>query len=211
MSEKTLELKVGIFIFIGIILLFIIVFSIGKIYVFQPGYRISVLFNFAGGLSAAAPVRLAGVEIGEVDNIKIFYDEEISTTRIEVLTWIKKDVRIEKNSIVRVNALGLLGEKYLEIMPGSKESGFLEEGGVLTGEDPIMMDVLAGELKALADSTAVIMGRLERGEGTIGKLLVEEKIYNDLELLVEDIRKHPWKLFHKTKDKNHKTKEKKKR
>ena len=61
-EDKNFELKVGIFVFIGIVMLFIIVFSIGKVYIFQPGYHIRVLFNFAGGLGDAAPVRLAGVD-----------------------------------------------------------------------------------------------------------------------------------------------------
>jgi phospholipid/cholesterol/gamma-HCH transport system substrate-binding protein len=201
LDDRGFELKVGIFVFIGIIILFIIVFSIGKIYLFQPGYRIKVVFNFAGGLSDAAPVRLAGVEVGEIDTIDIYFDEEAKRTRVETLAWIRKDVAIEKNSIARVNTLGMLGEKYLEIIPGSRESGVMEEGDMLIGEDPIMMDELAEDLRDLSDSAGVIMGRLERGEGAIGKLLTEEKIYNDLEAFVEDLKRNPWKLFRKTSDK----------
>ncbi len=198
---KNFELKVGVFVFIGIIMLFIIVFSIGKIYLFQPGYRMRVLFNFAGGISDAAPVRLAGVDVGEVDNIKIFYDEEMLRTRVEVIAWIKKNVKIEKDAVVRVNTLGMLGEKYLEIIPGTRDAGFVDEGGILIGEDPIMMDQLAEDLKDIADSAGVVMTRLDRGEGTIGKLLAEDTIYVELEAFVKDIRRNPWKLFRKTSEK----------
>jgi len=59
-------------------------------------------------------------------------------------------------------------------------------------------------MREMADAAGVVMARLRDGEGTIGKLLVEEKIYNDLEVLVDDIKRHPWKLFHKTKKKNNK-------
>lgn len=201
MVERNFELKVGIFVFIGIILLFIIVFSIGRIYIFQPGYRIKVFFNFAGGIADAAPVRLAGVDVGEVDEITIFYDREMMRTRVEVLTWIKKDVAIEKDSAVRVNTLGMLGEKYLEIIPGTREAGFVEEGGILIGEDPIMLDELAGDIKTLADSAGNVMGSIERGEGTVGKLLTDETIYNNLEEFTSDIKRNPWKLFRKTKEK----------
>jgi len=201
MEERNLELKVGIFVFIGIVILFVIIFSIGKIYIFQPGYRIRVLFNYAGGLSEAAPVRLAGVDVGEVDDITIFYDNEISRTRVEVLAWIKKDVKIEKDSIIRVNTLGMLGEKYLEIIPGTESAGFVEVGGMLIGEDPVMLDELAGDLKDLADSAGAVMSRLERGEGTIGKLLTEDAVYNNLEEFTDDIKRNPWKLFRKTAEK----------
>jgi len=199
-DEKNLELKVGVFVFIGIIMLFIIVFSIGKIYLFEPGYKIRVLFNFAGGLGDASPVRLAGVNVGEVNDIRIFYDESIMRTRVEVVAWIKKNIAVEKNSIARINTLGLLGEKYLEIMPGSQDSGIVEENGILIGEDPIVMDELAEDLKDLADSAGVVMSRLDRGEGTIGKLLTEDGLYNEVEAFVKDIRAHPWKLFMKGKE-----------
>lgn len=199
-EEKSLELKVGIFVFIGIALLFIMVFSIGKIYIFQPGYCVKVLFNYAGGVSEAAPVRLAGVDVGEVDKIRIYYDQEIMRTRVEVAAWIKKDVKIEKDSAVRVNALGMLGEKYLEIIPGSQDAGFVEDGGMLVGEDPVMLDELAEDLKDLADSAGAVMGKLERGEGSVGKLLTEDKLYRDLEEFVNEIKRNPWKLFRKTKE-----------
>ncbi len=197
MEERGLELKVGAFVFIGIVLLFTIVFSIGKVYVFQPGYRIRILFNFAGGIADAAPVRLAGVDIGEVDRIKIFYDDQILKTRVEVLTWIKKRIKIEKDAIARINTLGLLGEKYLEIVPGSHDAGFVEPNGTLIGEDPVMIDELAGDIKNLADSASVVMGKLERGEGTLGRFLTDDSIYVGLEEFVNDIKKHPWKLFRK--------------
>lgn len=200
MEERGFELKVGIFVFIGIVVLFTIVFSIGKIYIFQPGYSIRVIFNYAGGIADAAPARLAGVDVGEVEGINIFYDEEIMRTRVEVLVWLKKNVKIEKNAIVRVNTLGMLGEKYLEIIPGTEETGFVEANGILIGEDPVMLDELAEDLKDLADSAGVVMSKLERGEGTIGKLLTDDTIYKNLEEFTEDIKKNPWKLFRKTKE-----------
>ncbi len=212
MEEKGFELKVGIFVFIGILILFIIVFSIGKIYIFQPGYRIRTLFNFAGGLSEAAPVRLAGVDVGEVDKITIYYDKDMNKTRVEVLTWIKEDVQIERNSVVRVNTLGMLGEKYLEIIPGTRDSGFVEEYGVLVGEDPVMLDEVACDLKDLASSATAVMKKLEQGEGTIGKFLTDEAVYNNIEEFTDDIRRHPWKLLRKTKEKpKNKTKKKSRR
>ncbi len=200
MEDKSFELKVGIFVFIGIVILFIIVFSIGKIYLFQPGYNIEVFFNFAGGIGDSAPVRLAGVDAGEVKDITIFYDTQMKMTRVKLEVWIKKMVNIEKDSVVRVNTLGMLGEKYLEIIPGTREAGFVEEGGFLIGEDPIMLDELAGDFKELADSAGTIMSRLERGEGTIGRFLTDESVYNNVEEFTADIKKNPWKLMRKGKE-----------
>lgn len=201
MVEKNFELKVGIFTFIGIVVLFIIIFSIGEVYVFKSGYNLRIVFSFANGITEAAPVRVAGVEVGEVEDINIFYDKEAKKSRVEILVWIKEDTQIEKDARACINTLGLLGEKYLEILPGSREAGLLAGGNTLIGEDPVIMDDLTKNMKELADSAKVVMSRLQSGEGTIGKLLTEEKIYNDLEIFVEDIKNHPWKLLHKTKEK----------
>ena len=51
----------------------------------------------------------------------------------------------------------------------------------------------------------MIFGRLERGEGTLGKLLVDEKVYDDMEDFVGDIKANPWKLLHKTSDRKKKS------
>ena len=73
-ESKAFELKVGLFITAGILIFFIIVFSIGDVYLVRKGYHINVVFGFANGITEAAPVRLAGVNVGQIDKIDIFYD-----------------------------------------------------------------------------------------------------------------------------------------
>lgn len=218
MESKPLnfEIKVGIFVFLGILIMFIIVFSIGEFYILKPMYNIKVLFGFANGIAMGAPVRLAGVNIGEVEDISVFYDTKLQQTRVMLVAKIKKQAKIEKNAICRINTLGLLGEKYLEITPGTVEAGFLEDQEAVVGDDPVPMEEitetmqeLSENAKAITESTTVVLGRLERGEGTIGKLLVEEKIYNDLQEFVEDIKEHPWKLLVKQRNKRKEQEDKK--
>jgi phospholipid/cholesterol/gamma-HCH transport system substrate-binding protein len=198
MKPISFEVKVGIFILIGFIFLFIMIFSIGEIYLFKPGYRIKVLFNFANGIAMNAPVRLAGIEVGEIDNIRIYYDTGEERTKVELTAWIKKEVDIEEDSKAVINTLGLLGEKYLEIFPG-KSKRFLEDGSVLVGTDPISAENMTMELKKVLDSATVIVERLKNGEGTIGRLLTDDSIYENLEAFTEDIKENPWKLMHKPK------------
>ncbi len=203
MSTRTIELKVGIFILIGITIFFIIVFSIGDIYFIKPGYRVKILFNFANGLAESAPVRLAGVNVGQVEGIDIIYDKD-KRSKAVVSTWIKSDAKVEADSEITINTLGLLGEKYIEIFPGTPGAAILSNGDTVTGHDPISMEKITENLKDLSDSVTVIVGRLKKGEGTIGKLLVEDVVYNDLKSTAvnfrdfsDDIKKHPWKLLSK--------------
>ncbi|MCM8781948.1 MAG: MlaD family protein [Candidatus Omnitrophica bacterium] len=210
MESKPLsfEIKVGIFVFLGIVIMFVIVFSIGEFYILKPMYKIKVLFGFANGIEVGAPVRLAGVDVGEIEDIKVYYDPQLQQTKVLLLAKLKKEARVEKDAVCKINTLGLLGEKYLEISPGTATAGFLSDQEAIMGYDPIPMEEVTKTMKELSDtakavteSAKVILERLENGEGTIGKLLTEEKIYNDLQAFVDDIKKHPWKLLIKEKEK----------
>ena len=80
-ENKVFELKVGIFIAVGILLFFIMVFSIGDVYLIKKGYTVDIIFNFVNGIGENAPVRLAGVNVGQVEKIKIFFDEKETKTK----------------------------------------------------------------------------------------------------------------------------------
>ena len=199
MKAISFEVKVGIFILMAVIILIGMIFSIGDIYFIKRGYHIKVLFNFANGIAMNAPVRLAGIEVGEVDGIDIYYDTGEKRTKVELSTWIKsKEYRIEEDSKAVINTLGLLGEKYLEIFPGRSETT-LDEGSALVGTDPVSTENMTMDIKELLDSFKVVMERLERGEGTIGRFLTDESVYDNIEAFTEDIKRNPWKLMNKPK------------
>ncbi len=199
MKAISFEVKVGIFILIGFIILFVMIFSIGEVYFFRPGYHINVTFNFANGIAMNAPVRLAGIEVGEVDNIRIYYDTNEERTKVELSAWIKRDVSIEEDAEAVINTLGLLGEKYLEVFPG-KSKRFLADNSVLAGIDPISTENMTIELKKLLDTLVTVAERIEKGEGTVGRLLTDDSLYQNLEDFTADIKKNPWKLMNKPRD-----------
>lgn len=193
------EVKVGIFILVGFVILLLMIFSIGDIYFIRPGYHIKVAFNFANGIAKSAPVRLAGIDVGEIDDLKVYYDSKEQKTKVELSAWIKRnDILIESDARVVVNTLGILGEKYLEIFPG-KNKDFLKDGAVLSGKDPVSMEDMTSQFKQLADSFTVVMDRLKNGEGTVGKFLTDDSIYNNLEEFTADIKANPWKLMNRPK------------
>ena len=197
-EERNFELKVGLFIAVGILIFFVIVFSIGDVNFVKTGYRISTLFNFVNGITESAPVRLAGVDVGYIEHLELYYDQDEQRTKVRLDLYINnEDIKIEQSSVASINTLGLLGEKYLEITPAVNDTTFLAEGDALTGKDPVQMQDLTDTMKELADSASVVVARLKEGRGTIGKLLVDESIYDNLDDLVADIKAHPWKLLHK--------------
>lgn len=203
-GKTRLELKVGIFVFIGLVILAAFVFSIGGIKTWTQGYEVNFIFNFVNGVKIGAPVRLSGVDVGQVKRMDFMSPKEPGQTKVSIRCWIKKEVRIPLDSNVWVNTLGLLGEKYIEIMPGKETRNFLVENQDLAGEDPLPMQVVTNLAKKIADDLEDVIEAIKNKQGTIGRLLYEDAIYRDLEAFTADIRKHPWKLLFRTKEKKEK-------
>ena len=236
MRESAQELKVGLFVIGGVILLIILLFKMDVFYL-KSGSHLRVLFNYASGLEVGAPVQLAGVPIGTVEEVNIQRDA-VGRTRIEVVSRIRGDIPIGREAEVRINSKTLLGLKYLEIIPGPPGDEPVTENDILVGYDPVMLEnitrtgdrvikkleksvdalndligdkefrskikgnvsnlsELTGDLKEVTASLKVILRRLRDGEGTLGKLLTDETIYQDVKILIRDIRDHPWKLLRK--------------
>lgn len=201
-KRPTYELKVGIFAFGGLLILITFVLYIGNIYLFNPGYLVGVRFRSANGIEPGAPVHVAGVVSGELKDIKVSFEE--GNTFVDLRVWIKEGTQIPGNSLAEIKTLGLLGEKYLDILPQPNAEGFLKQGDLLTGKDPVSMDdvvarshQLVGRLETAADSLNHILERIEAGEGTVGKLLAEDTLHQQMVDLMEDLKKHPWKLLHR--------------
>jgi len=224
----SLRLKVGAFVLMGLILLFVFVFLVGDFSVFGPGNRIKVIFEFASGIKTASPVRLAGIDVGVVKDTKIFFDLKDNKTKVEVLLWIDGELQIPSDSRIWINTLGLLGEKYVEIIPGQDRASFIMDGETVRGEDPVSLHEItrkAGDialkledslddlnqiiddpetkksLKEIVVNLKEVTRKINEGEGTIGKFVTDDKIYRDLEILVDDLKRNPWKLLHKPKGK----------
>ena len=207
-GKSRLELKVGIFVFIGLVILVTFVLLIGDFKTWTLGYQFNFIFNFANGVKIGAPVRFAGVDVGEVKDIKFVFSAQENKTKVQIIGWIKKEIKIPIDSTVWVNTLGLLGEKYIEIMPGKDYKNSLNADQTLVGTDPIAMHEVAELAKNIATDINDSIVKIKNKEGTVGKLLYDDLLYKQLESLVKelealvmDIRKYPWKLFWKTKEK----------
>ena len=116
------ELKVGILVLVGIIILFYMSFRVGKYGVFrEQGYEVNVSIGNAGGLDIKTPVQIAGVEIGKVRKITL------EGYKANATLIIKEGVKIPADSKVAVRSQGVLGDKVIEIIPGTGKT-FLAQG-----------------------------------------------------------------------------------
>ncbi|MDD5725315.1 MAG: MlaD family protein [Candidatus Omnitrophica bacterium] len=201
-GKTKLELKVGIFVFIGLTILVVFVLSIGGFRTWSSGYRIELVFNFINGVKIGAPVRFAGVDVGEVEKIDLKFEPDKNHTEVHLKAWISDKVHIPPDSQVLINTLGLLGEKYVEIIPGENYAAALKEGQYLTGIDPIPTHEIFRRVDNIMNNLDTGITRIIDKQGTLGKLLYDDTVYNELEAFVTDVRKNPWKLLVRTREKN---------
>jgi len=199
-GKTKLELKVGVFVFAGLVILAFFVLSIGKFRTWTSGYDITFLFDFVNGVKIGAPVRFAGMDVGEVKKIEFNFIPQEQKTQVQIHSWVRRGIKIPMDSTIWINTLGLLGEKYVEIMPGSDYSQCLESGQAMAGVDPIPMHVVFRSAKGIIDNLNETVTKINAGEGTAGKFLGDDTLYNNLEELSEDLKRHPWKLLWKTKE-----------
>lgn len=200
-GQSKLELKVGVFVFIGLTILVIFVLSIGGFKTWSSGYRVNIIFKFVNGVKLGAPVRFAGVDVGEVKKISLQPNSENNRMDVCLNVWIRDTVRVPVDSTVWINTLGLLGEKYVEIMPGKDYINTLQEDQSLIGVTPVASQELYSKAENILGNLDIGIAKIVNKEGSLGKLLYDDKVYNELDAFVTDVRKNPWKLLFKTKEK----------
>ncbi len=200
MKSMEFDIKIGLFISIGLILLTIITFSINDFF-FKPGYNIYATLGFANGVKRSAPVRLAGIEVGEVKEASVFKDKDNKTV-VKLKLWLTNDAKVEKDAQIIINTLGLIGEKYVEIVPGTPGTAFMANGDTIMGYDSVSVEQItkkgydiALKLEKAIDSMDAILKQIKSGDGTVGRLIFDDALYKDIEAIIKDVKAHPWKLL----------------
>lgn len=129
----TSEIKVGIFVIIGTVLMAAALVLLGD-YSFKQYYKISAEFSDVSGLPKKAAVKLSGVEVGKVRRIYI------NNERVVVEMQILKGVPIYQGAQFLVGSTSVIGSKFLQINQGKSSSGVIPEGTVMQGTDAVPLD-----------------------------------------------------------------------
>ena len=176
--------KLGIFIFFGSVLLVIGIFMLGnKDQLFVSTFTIKAYFKNTEGLRNGASVRFGGIDVGAVRDIKIMPD---TSGLVEVSMRIKSDIRrfIKRDSRASIETEGLVGNKVVLITMGSPNSDVIEDNGTILSREPLsfadVIDETQGILaytKEMTKNLSEIIARVNKGEGTIGKILNDEELY----------------------------------
>jgi phospholipid/cholesterol/gamma-HCH transport system substrate-binding protein len=257
MNKPKLEVLVGLFVVLGFILLLLIVFFVSGVYFFRHGYHVRAVFDYVGIINRGAPVRFAGVRVGEVQMVKVLPSTEVGKKgNVEILFFVEGGVQIRENYRISIDGNHIMSEPHVAITPTPGDGRILKDDDLVQGtsaystdellvqlgdsadglsklikdaggvfEDPDTRKMLGDSLKnmnqLMTSMNAITSGqekeirdmvgrmsqtsqelntfleRMNKGQGTLGKLVVEDEIYNDLRDFVKEIKAHPWRLFKK--------------
>lgn len=167
------EARVGIFVLLGLLILTFFTFKVSKWgLIAEKGYRLTVDFDSAAGLEPKSDVKMAGVPIGKVEEIQLVRN------RARLVLRIHQEVRIPIDSVASIQTQGLLGEKYVEILPGRDVQRNLPAGGQVANTlTPANLDEMVRKLSAIGDDVKKFTETLsstfgtEEGKKALGDIL----------------------------------------
>jgi phospholipid/cholesterol/gamma-HCH transport system substrate-binding protein len=165
------------------------VVRVGSLFdVFTPRYEVTTLVPTAAGLREGAPVTVAGQQAGQVTGIEFIPLEEVAdTNHIRVVMELSRSVagQVRTDSRAQIRAAGLLGDKFVDISPGTPGRPEVADGGAIASASSVDLDLVLDRAVTMLDSTQVfineladVAGSLARGEGTLGALLVDDALYD---------------------------------
>lgn len=188
------KIRLGIFVAGGLALFIIAIFIIGKQKnLFNPVYKLTTTFYSVSGLEVGSNIRFSGINVGTVDNITIISD---STVRVDML--IRKEVRqfIKQDSEAGIGTEGIVGDRILIITQGSVDAPLAKEGQRINSKEPVEMDAIMEGLKVsvenaaiITDQLAEIMIKINSGKGTIGRLIRDSTIAENLNQTIVNLKK----------------------
>ncbi len=136
-GKLNLELVVGVFLLVGILCLGYLSVRLGKVDVWgKPGYRVFAVFSDVGGLRDGAPVEVAGVEVGQVEGIRL------EDYEARVVLRVNPGLVLREDTIVSVKTRGLIGEKFIQISPGAADEVIRPGGRIRQTESAVDLEAI---------------------------------------------------------------------
>jgi phospholipid/cholesterol/gamma-HCH transport system substrate-binding protein len=198
------QLRVGIFVLFGLaVLAFLILNASGNFNPFEKKMRLRAQFPTADGLRESAEVQLAGVNIGKVEKVILLPPDSPENARVEAVLQITQNLdgrpiteRIRTDSTAQLIATSILAnDKLINITPGTVKGTPVSENDVLASTSSMSINQLTQtgnellqQINRMAIPTTEILNKANRGEGTLGRIINDESLYNNLDTTVGETK-----------------------
>ena len=190
---RWLQLKVGLVILIAIAGILVAIMNLNEgmgLVTHRTTFR--AYLSDSQGIKVGAPVRMNGVNVGNVKHVGL----EAGKGQVEIRFTVTNEVRplLRQDAAVLIRPMGLLGDKYLDLLPGSLAQPPLPNGAILSGRGETDITSIAGNATATlqnVDHTLrelhVILANINEGKGTAGKLINDPALYNQTAQLIRKV------------------------
>ncbi len=186
--------RLGVFIVVALLIFGAGVFWIGNNkMLFRSTYRLNAEFKTVAGLAGGAEVRVAGIQKGSVRRIDL---PQRPDQKVRIEMDLDSDTRkvIRKDSTAAIHTEGLMGDEYVEISPGTDEAPVVKDNDMLEGTPPVEISDLIKKANGILDSASgtmqnvsqtagnlgAITSKINGGAGTIGALINDKKVYQNV-------------------------------
>ena len=188
------KIRLGLFVAGGLAIFVLAIFIIGKQKnLFNPVFKLTTTFYNISGLQVGNNVRFSGINVGTVDNIGIIND---STVRVDFLIRTEVKQFIKSDCEVAIGSEGLIGDRLIIVSQGSSDSPPAKEGQELISTEPVETDAImaslqitAGNAEIISEQLAEIMSKINSGNGTLGRLIQDSTIAENLNQTMLNLKK----------------------
>jgi len=185
-TNNAKKLKVGLFIVAGFVLFIVAIFIVGgQENMFTQTFKIKSQFESVSGLKTGGSVRLNGIVVGSVDGIDIE-----ASNKVLVSMTLEKSIQkfIKKDSKVTIGSDGLVGNKVIDITPGTPGGPEVQDGETLGSIKPVEVSDILNSLKESSDNASDltkdlsdITNKVNMGQGTLGQLVNNDTLYRSID------------------------------
>ena len=192
-KKNSNKVLLGIFVSVALVSLISVIYLIGKKReMFSNTFHINGIFRDIRGLQVGSNIRFSGINVGVIDNIEI-----ISDTTVKVGMSLESTVKkfIKKNARALIASDGLMGGKIISILPGTSDTLGIQNNDLVATEIPVSIDDILQNLKvstsnaaAITQDFAAIMGNIRSGNGTVGKLFMDNGLAKNIDQTMVNIK-----------------------
>jgi len=184
-SSNKKAIIVGMFIFLGLAFLVAGILIVGNVReTFKSKFKVVTLFDDVNGLQKGNNIWFSGVKVGTVSSLEFYGSSQV---KVVMNVETKAQSYIRKDALVKISTDGLIGNKILVIYGGTNMSAEVNEGDTLRVEKTFSSEDMINTLQAnnenflaITKDFKVISGRLANGDGTVGKLMTDNTIYDNI-------------------------------
>jgi len=197
-SQKQLkwsQLKVGLTVVFSAILFGVLIILMSGGGMFTSKITIRSYFPDASGLRQGAPVRLSGVDIGNVKTIRVVPDRPLTPVEVTMKVNEKFHFFLRKDSTTIMSTAGVLGESYINIDSSHATGAEAKDGDELRSKDQPGYDDVIRAANSSLQNIDIVLKRMDRiiafvesGQGSIGKLIYDPSLYNKVNATVAEFQ-----------------------